>query len=130
MEQNMYAATGRRKEAVARVQITPGKGEFAINGLPISDYLQRETLVDAARRPLQVAELEGRIDVSCKTNGGGKAGQADAIRLAVSRALVQMNPDLRKSFRYEGLMTRDPREVERKKYGRPKARKRFQYSKR
>ena len=126
----MYAATGRRKEAVARVQVTPGKGEFAINGLAISDYLQRETLVDAARRPIQVAELEGRIDVNCTTNGGGKAGQADAIRLAVSRALVQMNPDLRKSFRYEGLMTRDPREVERKKYGRPKARKRFQYSKR
>lgn len=126
----MYAATGRRKEAVARVLITPGKGEFAINGLPISDYLQRETLVDAARRPIVVAEMDGRLDVSCTTNGGGKAGQADAIRLAVSRALVQMSPDLRKSFRVEGLLTRDPREVERKKYGRPKARKRFQYSKR
>jgi small subunit ribosomal protein S9 len=130
MEQNNYAATGRRKEAVARVLVTPGKGEFAINGLAIIDYLQRETLVDAARRPILVAELEGQIDVVCSANGGGKAGQADAVRLAVSRALVQMNPDLRKAFRGEGLLTRDPREVERKKYGRPKARKRFQYSKR
>jgi small subunit ribosomal protein S9 len=130
MEQNVYAATGRRKEAVARVKVTPGKGEFAINGLPISDYLQRETLVDAARRPLYCTELDGRVDVVCSTNGGGKAGQADAIRLAVSRALLLMNPDFRKSLRIEGLLTRDPREVERKKYGRPKARKRFQYSKR
>ncbi|MFZ1682909.1 MAG: 30S ribosomal protein S9 [Candidatus Zixiibacteriota bacterium] len=130
MEQNVYAATGRRKEAVARVKVTPGKGEFAINGLPISQYLQRETLVDAARRPLYATELEGRMDVVCTTSGGGKAGQADAIRLAVSRALLLMNPDFRKSLRVEGLLTRDPREVERKKYGRPKARKRFQYSKR
>jgi small subunit ribosomal protein S9 len=130
MEQSSIAATGRRKESVARVTIVPGKGAFVINGLPIADYLQREILVDHAREPLMAAEVEGRFDIVCSTNGGGKSGQAGAIRLAVSRALLAWNPDCKLTLRREGMLTRDPRQVERKKYGRPKARKRFQYSKR
>ena len=130
MQQNTYSATGRRKEAVARVQLAPGKGNFSVNGKQISDYLQRETLVNHACEPLEVTEVVGRFDVECSTNGGGKSGQAGAIRLAVSRALTLFNADFRSLLRRNGLMTRDPRVVERKKYGRPKARKRFQYSKR
>jgi len=130
MEQSSIAATGRRKESVARVTIVPGKGAFVVNGLPIADYLQREILVDHAREPLMAAEVEGRFDIVCATNGGGKSGQAGAIRLAVSRALLAWNPDCKLTLRREGMLTRDPRQVERKKYGRPKARKRFQYSKR
>jgi small subunit ribosomal protein S9 len=130
MEQNTYAASGRRKEAVARVTLVAGKGAFVVNGLPIADYLQREILVDHAREPLVMVELDGKLDVSCVTKGGGKSGQAGAIRLAVSRALLALNPEVKPSLRREGMLTRDPRQVERKKYGRPKARKRFQYSKR
>jgi small subunit ribosomal protein S9 len=130
MEQNTFGATGRRKEAVARVQMVPGKGTFTVNDLPILDYLQREMLVSLAQGPLVLTEMIGRVDIVCHTNGGGKAGQADAIRLAISRALTLLNPDLRRPLHAKGMMTRDPRSVERKKYGRPKARKRFQYSKR
>jgi small subunit ribosomal protein S9 len=130
MEQNSFAASGRRKEAVARVTIVPGKGTFVINGAPIADYLQREILVDHAREPLVMLEMDGKLDITCVTKGGGKSGQAGAIRLAVSRALMALNPDVRPTLRKEGMLTRDPRQVERKKYGRPKARKRFQYSKR
>jgi small subunit ribosomal protein S9 len=130
MEQNNFAATGRRKDATARVTLVPGKGMFVINGLPISDYLQREILVNHAREPLAAAEMEGKLDVTCSAKGGGKSGQAGAIRLAVSRALLLLNADYRPTLRKEGMLTRDPRQVERKKYGRPKARKRFQYSKR
>ncbi|MBK7143535.1 MAG: 30S ribosomal protein S9 [bacterium] len=130
MEQNLIGATGRRKEAVARVQLTPGKGTFVINDLPVLDYLQRDMLVSLAQGPLVLTEMLGRVDIVCHTRGGGKAGQADAIRLAISRALTLLNPDLRRPLHANGMMTRDPRSVERKKYGRPKARKRFQYSKR
>ena len=130
MEQNSFAASGRRKEAVARVTIVPGKGGFVVNGLAIAAYLQREILVDHAREPLLLAELDGKLDISCMAKGGGKSGQAGAIRLAVSRALSALNPEVKPALRREGMLTRDPRQVERKKYGRPKARKRFQYSKR
>ncbi len=126
----MYAASGRRKEAVARAEIRPGKGTITVNEKPISEFLCRDTLVETAKRPLNVADLAGRFDVVCHCNGGGVAGQAGAISLAISRALVLFNPELRMVLRRQGLMTRDPRAVERKKYGRPKARKRFQYSKR
>lgn len=115
---------------MARVRILPGKGSFVINDLPLNDYLQREVLVNHAQEPLIITEMVGRLDVICQAKGGGKSGQAGAIRLAVSRALSKMNEDFRKPLHAEGMMTRDPREVERKKYGRPKARKRFQYSKR
>jgi len=130
MDQQTYSATGRRKEAVARVNIIPGKGNFSVNGKPLSDYLQRETLVEHAAEPLKLTELFGRLDIDCRASGGGKAGQAGAIRLAVSRAIIRLNPDFKTRLHHEGMLTRDPREVERKKYGRPKARKRFQYSKR
>jgi small subunit ribosomal protein S9 len=130
MEQAVYSATGRRKDATARVQIKPGKGVFTINGRSVADYLTRPTLVQIAQRPLEVTENLGKFDVACRTSGGGLSGQAGAIKLGVSRALLAVDPQLRAPLRREGLLTRDPREVERKKYGQPKARKRFQYSKR
>ncbi len=126
----MNAATGRRKEAVARAELRPGKGTFTVNEKTVKEFLCRDTLVASANRPLAVVDLLGRFDIVCHCNGGGVSGQAGAISLAISRALVQFNPDLRVTLRREGLLTRDPRCVERKKYGRPKARKRFQYSKR
>jgi len=127
---NQFLTTGRRKEAVARVRLQSGKGKFTVNGQELADYLCRSTLVDHACEPLKLTDNFGAVDISATTSGGGLAGQAGAIRLAVSRALVEMNPDLRQHLRKAGMMTRDPREVERKKYGQPKARKRFQYSKR
>jgi small subunit ribosomal protein S9 len=130
MDQNVYCATGRRKTAVASARIMPGKGVFTINGLQLLEYLDRETLVDLARSPLTATELLGRLDVICKASGGGVSGQAGAVRLALSRALCEFNPELRSALRKAGYLARDAREVERKKYGRPKARKRFQYSKR
>lgn len=125
-----YGATGRRKESVARVLLRPGKGTFMVNGKKISDYLCRETLVSHAREPLFATELETALDVVASTSGGGTAGQAGAIRLALSRALEKFRPETHKLLRRNGFLTRDSRAVERKKYGRPKARKRFQYSKR
>jgi small subunit ribosomal protein S9 len=130
MENEVFAATGRRKEAVARAVLTPGEGKFTINGRSISDYLMRESLVEHARKPLLVTETLGTLDVHCKARGGGSSGQSGAVRLAVSRALLRMNPDFKQTLREGGFLTRDAREVERKKYGQPKARKRFQYSKR
>jgi len=130
MDKNVFGATGRRKEAVARAEIRPGKGEFIVNGSEIAAYLTRETLVNHAQAPLKAVDWFGKLDIRCSTNGGGLSGQAGAIRLAVARALTAMDPDLRPTLRKGGFMTRDPREVERKKYGQPKARKRFQFSKR
>ncbi len=127
---NKFSATGRRKEAVARVSIVPGKGIFTINGKPYEDYLMRETLVNHAKAPLVLMELEGKLDIECRTRGGGIAGQAGAVRLAISRAILAMDEENRKTLRSNGFLTRDARMVERKKYGQPKARKRFQYSKR
>jgi small subunit ribosomal protein S9 len=126
----MFAATGRRKESVASVEIKPGKGNVVVNGRQIDDYLLRDSVIAHALGPLDIARMRGQIDVRCHTSGGGITGQAGAIRLAVARALIKLNPELRETFRQDGLLTRDPREVERKKYGRPKARKRFQFSKR
>ncbi len=130
MDQQNYSATGRRKESVARVEMKPGKGKFTVNGKQVGVSLTRETLVNHAQRPLEITEMTGKVDVRCVSRGGGLSGQAGAIRLAVARALMQMNPDFHRSLRSGGFLTRDPREVERKKYGQPKARKRFQYSKR
>ena len=130
MTQNAYSATGRRKCSVARAILTPGTGKVVVNGKPIQDYLTRETLVNHAQGPLENTETVTAFDVNCHARGGGLSGQAGAIRLAISRALTQFNPDFRSGLRREGMLTRDAREVERKKYGQPKARKRFQYSKR
>ncbi len=130
MEKEVFSATGRRKESVARAVMTPGEGEFTINGRNIRDYLTRDSLVEHAQRPLVVTETAGTVDVHCRVSGGGNTGQSGAVRLAVSRALLLMNPDYKQVLRKGGFLTRDAREVERKKYGQPKARKRFQYSKR
>ncbi len=130
MEQENYAATGRRKSAVARAIITREPGRFTVNGKDVAAYLTRDPLVSHARRPLEATEMADKVSISCKARGGGLSGQAGAIRLAVARALLQLDPELRSTLRRGGFLTRDPREVERKKYGQPKARKRFQYSKR
>ncbi len=112
------------------MHVVPGKGNVSVNGKGIHEYLARETLVDHAQRPLVATNTIGQLDVHCFANGGGLSGQAGAIRMAIARALVKLNPSSHQLLRREGLLTRDPRVVERKKYGRPKARKRFQYSKR
>lgn len=130
MQSMTFSATGRRKESVARVTLIPGKGKFVINGRELHEYLRRETLVNHATEPLLVTDLTGGLDVACSVKGGGSSGQAGAIRLALARAIVQMKEDAVRVLRKEEMLTRDARAVERKKYGRPKARKRFQYSKR
>jgi len=130
MAQEKIHASGRRKTSVASLWLTPGNGKWQINGRDILPYLTRESLVAIASEPFKVANMAGRIDVVCKTRGGGPASQAGAIRLALARALTGFNPDLRKPLKAAGMLTRDPRMVERKKYGMVKARKRFQFSKR
>ena len=130
MDQTFFAATGRRKASVARVRVKLGKGEIIVNGRPIKAYLTRETLVEHATQPLVLTELADNFDVICSTSGGGLSGQAGAMRLALSRVLCLYNPELRGALRKAGFLMRDARKVERKKYGQPKARKRFQYSKR
>jgi small subunit ribosomal protein S9 len=130
MGQDSFSATGRRKEAVARANIASGKGAFTVNGRTLMEHLCRETLVAHAKEALTVTEHLSDLDVHCSASGGGIRGQAGALRLAVARALLVMDPEYRAVLRKHGLLTRDAREVERKKYGQPKARKRFQYSKR
>jgi small subunit ribosomal protein S9 len=122
--------TGRRKEASARVRIKPGKGTVTVNGKPLRDYLQRDVLVMVANQPFDATETKGKFDVRVRAVGGGLSGQAGAIRLGLARALVEYDEKYKPALRRAGLLTRDPREVERKKYGRPGARKRFQFSKR
>ena len=130
MEKQKFAATGRRKESTARATLVPGSGKSSVNGKKLEDYLTRDTLINHALRPLQATENLGKYDVVCSARGGGLSGQAGAIRLAIARALKVMDPELRAVLRSGGFLTRDAREVERKKYGQPKARKKFQYSKR
>ncbi len=131
MEKKVYIATGRRKNAVARVRIVvPGKGKRMVNGKELKVYLQREDLIQHALKPLEVAKVDGKMDVVCTAEGGGITGQAGAIRLGIARALAGYDENLKKLLKEQGLLTRDPRMVERKKYGQIKARKRFQYSKR
>lgn len=130
MAQEKIHTSGRRKNAVASLWLTAGSGKWTINGKDPLPYLTRESLVAIATEPYRVTNLEGKVDIVCKAHGGGLAGQAGAIRLAVARALVAFNPELRKQLKSAGMLTRDPRMVERKKYGMVKARKRFQFSKR
>ncbi|HEU0054591.1 MAG TPA: 30S ribosomal protein S9 [Longimicrobium sp.] len=125
-----FQAVGRRKTSVARVYLRPGTGKWVVNGRTLEDYLPRHVLRQSATRPLAATETEGQYDVKVTVSGGGLRGQADAIQLGVARALLQVNEDFRTRLRAEELLTRDPREVERKKPGRPGARKRFQFSKR
>ena len=122
--------TGRRKLAVARVQLLPGNGKHQVNDRTPLEYLTRETLVQTAFHALVVANAEGKFNVVARVHGGGLTGQAGAVRLALARALVRGDESLRAVIGRAGLLTRDPRMKERKKYGQPGARKRFQFSKR
>lgn len=126
----VYTGTGRRKTSVAAVRLVPGKGKFVINGRDAVDYLPIDLLRINALKPLDVAGQAGNFDVMVSVNGGGLTGQMGAIQLGVARALLGFDEELRGSFRKADLLTRDPRMVERKKYGQKKARKRFQFSKR
>lgn len=123
-------AVGRRKEAVCRLYLTAGSGKWDVNGRTLGDYFPRPTLVSAIQQPFTLTDTMGRFDIKCVIDGGGVAGQAGAVRLAVARALVKIDEGNRKKLREFGLLTRDAREVERKKPGRAGARKRFQFSKR
>jgi small subunit ribosomal protein S9 len=124
------SATGRRKTSVARVNLTPGSGQFQINGRSLEDYFPRESLRMMIQTPLQVAGVIGRYDVRASLTGGGVAGQAGALRHSIARALQKLDPGHRPALKKAGLLTRDARQVERKKYGQRGARARFQFSKR
>ena len=121
---------GRRKESVARVRIAPGTGNITINGRTMDEYFGRETSKMILVEPLKLVDQMGKLDVFVNAKGGGLSGQAGAIRHGISRALCEYNPEYRPVLKKAGFMTRDARAVERKKYGRPGARKRFQFSKR
>jgi small subunit ribosomal protein S9 len=125
-----YYGTGKRKDAVARVWIQPGTGEVTVNDRPADRYLGRLVLQRLVQQPFEVTELVGRYDVIARCKGGGISGQAGAIRHGISKALLEANPDLRPTLRKLGFLTRDPRVKERKKYGRKRARRGFQFSKR
>jgi len=122
--------TGRRKSAVARIYINEGKGQIIVNNRDYKDYFTTHQLRYLVEQPLKLAESTGKFDIKANLDGGGMTGQAEALRLAISRALVKMDPEKKPLLKSNGLLTRDPREVERKKPGQPKARKRFQFSKR
>ena len=130
MSEQLTHTIGRRKEAVCRVYIKAGSGKWDVNGRTLGDYFPRPTLVSAIQQPFTATDTLGRFDVKASVAGGGQTGQAGALRLAVARALVKMDENHRRKLRDLGLLTRDARAVERKKPGRPGARKRFQLSKR
>lgn len=125
-----YNATGRRKTSIAQVFIKPGTGNITINKKSLNDYFPYETMKMIIQQPLNVVGGVGKYDITIRVNGGGVTGQASAIRHGISRALISVNSDFRGKLKKEGLLTRDPRVVERKKYGQKGARKRFQFSKR
>jgi small subunit ribosomal protein S9 len=126
----VYYATGRRKEATARVYVRPGKGQFLVNKRTLDEYFDRETSKMVIKQPLALTEMLGKVDIFVTVAGGGLTGQAGAIRHGVSRALTQIDGDYRGILKNAGFLTRDARMKERKKYGQPGARKRFQFSKR
>jgi len=123
-------AIGRRKAAVARVYLSDGKGQITINDREYKQYFPNEILQYVVLQPLNLLEVADKYDISVTLDGGGFKGQAEAVRLGISRALIKIDPEYKPKLKAEGFTTRDPREVERKKPGRPKARKRFQFSKR
>jgi small subunit ribosomal protein S9 len=130
MNNDAAAATGRRKRAIARVKLTLGQGIITVNKKPYDQYFPRPQLQQIVRQPLEATQSLSRFDVSVKAEGGGVTGQAGAVRHAIARALLAMDESLRDTLRKAGFLTRDPREKESKKYGRKRARKRYQYSKR
>ena len=125
-----YYGTGRRKTSVARVYLRPGSGDFKVNGLPFEQYFVTESQRSSARQPLKTTDTSASFNVIANVSGGGVSGQADAVKLGVTRALMEFNAELRKKLKSEGLVSRDSRGKERKKYGQKGARKRFQFSKR
>jgi small subunit ribosomal protein S9 len=127
---DLIQATGRRKRAIACVKLSLGQGVITINNKPIDEYFPRPQLRQVVRQPLEATQSTSRFDVSVKALGGGVAGQAGAVRHGIARALLDMDESFKATLRKEGFLTRDPREKESKKYGRKKARKRFQFSKR
>jgi len=130
MKGTSYYSTGRRKESVARVWIAPGSGKVVVNKKELLEHFRRPTLEMIIHQPFKITETENQYDVKVTVKGGGLTGQAGAMLLGISRALVKVNEDFRKPLRDAGFLTRDPRQKERKKYGQPGARKRFQFSKR
>ena len=130
VEQNIYWATGRRKESVARVRLLPGNGEIQVNKKPLDEYFDRLTLKLLIRQPLKTTNLLNKFNIIATVKGGGISGQAGALRHGISRALALTSEDTRALLRRKGYLTRDPRGKERKKYGQKGARKRFQWTKR
>ena len=130
MDSTFSWGTGRRKNALARVRLCPGSGELKINDRTVEDYFPRLVWQSLATQSLKTAGLEGKVDVFVNASGGGLSGQAGAVRMGIARALIRMNPDLRPVLKKEGFLTRDPRMVERKKFGQMGARGKRQFSKR
>ena len=130
MENNVFSATGKRKAAIARVRLMPGEGKFEINKRTIDNYFGRETSKMIIRQPFELTETTGKYDILINVKGGGISSQAGAIRHGISKALLEVNSDFRDVLKKAGLITRDSRIKERKKYGQRKARAKFQFSKR
>ena len=129
-ESGIHQSIGKRKSAIARVYLKPGKGEITVNGKPFDEYFGRDSSKMIVKQPLELTKLTTQFNIHVNAHGGGLAGQAQAIRHGISKALLLFNPETRKELKKAGYLTRDSRVVERKKYGRRKARKRSQYSKR
>lgn len=127
---DLIKTVGRRKTAVARVYLNEGKGQITVNKLDYKEYFPEERLQFLIEQPLKIASTEGIFDIKVNIYGGGVKGQAEALRLGIARAIIKVDPEKKPLLKSSGLLTRDPREVERKKPGQPKARKRFQFSKR
>lgn len=127
---NLFYGLGRRKRAIARVRLTPGKGKMETNGIEIKEYFPTENLIRIAQKPLKIANVANKYDITAILNGGGYSGQAGAVSLGIARALIKTDPQLRSILKKAGLLSRDSREKERKKYGQRGARRRFQFSKR
>jgi len=130
MSTDHFYGTGRRKTAVARTRMVPGTGQILVNGRPVDEYFPRHALQGIVRQPFNLTRTQGRFDVNATLDGGGISGQAEALRHGISRALLQVDPEFRPALKKAGLLTRDSRIKERKKYGQRGARARFQYSKR
>jgi small subunit ribosomal protein S9 len=130
MNQDFYYGTGKRKNSIARTRIYEGSGSLQINGRSLEDYFPRATLRMVVNQPLKLTNTQEKLDIKINVRGGGISGQAQAIRHGISRALIEYDPELRKELKKAGMLTRDDREKERKKYGQRGARARFQYSKR
>ena len=130
MAENQFYGTGRRKTSTARVYLRPGTGEIRVNKKTFEEYFPNQALRMVIRQPLQLTETASKFDILVNVAGGGPAGQAGAVRHGITRALMEFNADLRPTLKHAGLVTRDPRIKERKKYGQKGARKRFQFSKR